>query len=170
MRNIKVAAAQLGPIQKDESRQAVVARMLDLMKQAKAQGCGLIVYPELALTTFFPRWYHEDRSEADIWFEQEMPNAATRPLFEEAAKSGMAMSFGYAELTPDGHHFNTSILVDKSGALVGKLTWRQLLARVELLVLSRVTPEVPGNECREVGRWPSSEYWASSWRAARASG
>jgi len=25
----------------------------------------------------------EDRSEADIWFEREMPSAATRPLFEE---------------------------------------------------------------------------------------
>jgi predicted amidohydrolase len=120
MRNVKVAAAQFGPIQKEEPRQAVVARMLNLMEQAKAEGCDLIVYPELALTTFFPRWYHEDRSEADIWFERTMPNAATRPLFEQAKASGMAMSFGYAELTPDGHHFNTSILVDKAGAIVGK--------------------------------------------------
>jgi predicted amidohydrolase len=118
MRNIKVAAAQLGPIQKADARQAVVARMLELMRQA--EGCDLIVYPELALTTFFPRWYYEDRSDADIWFEREMPNAATRPLFEAAKRAGMAMSFGYAELTPDGHHFNTSILVDKSGAIVGK--------------------------------------------------
>ena len=118
MRNIKVAAAQLGPIQKADSRQAVVARMLDLMRQA--EGCDLIVYPELALTTFFPRWHYEDRSDADIWFEREMPNAATRPLFEAAKRAGMAMSFGYAELTPDGHHFNTSILVDKAGAIVGK--------------------------------------------------
>jgi predicted amidohydrolase len=119
MRNIKVAAAQLGPIQKTEPRQPVVSRMLDLMRQAKAAGCDLIVYPELALTTFFPRWYHEDRSEADVWFEREMPNAATRPLFEQAKTFGMSMSFGYAELTPDGHHFNTSILVDKAGTIVG---------------------------------------------------
>ena len=42
-----------------------------------------------------------------------MPNAATRPLFEQAAKYGIGLSFGYAELTPDGHHFNTSILVDR---------------------------------------------------------
>src|SRR5499427_313724 len=118
MRNIKVAVAQLGPIQKADTRQAVVARMLDLMRQA--EGCDLIVYPELALTTFFPRWYWLDRGEADIWFEREMPNAATRPLFEEAKRAAMAMSFGYAELTQDGHHFNTSILVDKSGKIVGK--------------------------------------------------
>jgi predicted amidohydrolase len=124
MRDIKVAAAQLGPIQKTDPRQAVVARMLDLMRQAKAAGCDLIVYPELALTTFFPRWYHEDRSEADIWFERDMPNAATRPLFEQAKTFDMAMSFGYAELTPDGHHFNTSILIDKAGKLVG--TYRKV--------------------------------------------
>jgi predicted amidohydrolase len=30
------------------------------------------------------------------------------------------MSFGYAELTPDGHHFNTCILTDKSAGIVGK--------------------------------------------------
>jgi len=119
MRNIKVAAAQLGPIQKADARQAVVARMLELLREAAAQGCDLIVYPELALTTFFPRWYYEDRAEADIWFEREMPNAATRPLFEAARNARMAMSFGYAELTPDGHHFNTSILVDRDGAIVG---------------------------------------------------
>jgi predicted amidohydrolase len=120
MREIKVAAAQLGPIQKADSRQAVVARILELMRHAKAEGCDLIVYPELALTTFFPRWHYEDRSDADIWFEREVPSAATRPLFAQARDFGMAMSFGYAELTPDGHHFNTSIFVDKSGAIVGK--------------------------------------------------
>jgi predicted amidohydrolase len=129
MRNIKVAAAQLGPIQKADSRQAVVARMLELMRQAK--GCDLIVYPELALTTFFPRWHYADRSDADIWFEREMPSPATRPLFEEAARVGMAMTFGYGELTPDGHHFNTSILVDKTGAIVGTYRKVHLPGRVE---------------------------------------
>src|SRR3979490_3562169 len=85
MRVINVAAARLGPIQKAESREAVVRRMIALMDEAKAKGADLIVYPELALTTFFPRWYMEDRAEADIWFEREMPNAATTPLFERAA-------------------------------------------------------------------------------------
>src|SRR5262249_7511175 len=117
-RNIKVAAAQLGPIQKADSRAAVVDRMLTLMRQAR--GCDLIVYPELALTTFFPRWHYAESREADVWFEREMPGPATRPLFEAAQAAGMAMSFGYAELTPEGQHFNTSILVDKGGVLVGK--------------------------------------------------
>ena len=117
MRVINVAAAQMGPIQKADSREAVVKRMIALMDEAKSKGADLIVYPELALTTFFPRWYMEDQAEVDAWFEREMPNAATKPLFERAAQHQMAMSFGYAELTPDGHHFNTCILTDKSAKL-----------------------------------------------------
>ncbi|MBV9740332.1 MAG: N-carbamoyl-D-amino-acid hydrolase [Hyphomicrobiales bacterium] len=120
MRVLKVAAAQMGPIQRAETREAVVRRMLVLMDEAKAQGADLIVYPELALTTFFPRWHMTDQAEVDTWFEREMPNAATRPLFERAARHGMAMSFGYAELTPDGHHFNTAILTDKRARIIGK--------------------------------------------------
>jgi N-carbamoyl-D-amino-acid hydrolase len=120
MRLINVAAAQMGPIQRAEGRDVVVKRMLALMDEAKAKGADLIVYPELALTTFFPRWYVEDRAQADTWFERDMPNDAVRPLFERAAKYEMAMSFGYAELTPDGHHFNTAILTDRSGKIVGK--------------------------------------------------
>lgn len=120
MRIVTLAAAQLGPIQRAESRQHVVARMLELMDQAKAKGATMILYPELALTTFFPRWYMEDQAEVDAWFEREMPNAATMPLFERAKEYGMAMSFGYAELTPEGRHFNTCILVDRTGKIVGK--------------------------------------------------
>ena len=80
MRNIRVAAAQLGPIQKAESRQVVVSRLIAMMDEAARAKADLIVYPELALTTFFPRWYYEDRKDADIWFEREMPGPATRPL------------------------------------------------------------------------------------------
>jgi predicted amidohydrolase len=120
MRMITVAGAQLGPIQKDEPRADVVRRMLALMDEAKGAGADLIVFPELALTTFFPRWYLEDQAEIDGCFEREMPNAVTRPLFDRAAAYGMGMYLGYAELTPDGHRFNTSIIVDRGGAIVGK--------------------------------------------------
>ena len=120
MRTVTVAGAQLGPIQKNEPRAEVVRRMLALMADAKRAGADLIVFPELALTTFFPRWYMEDAAEIDGWFEREMPGAETRPLFERAAEYGMGMYLGYAELTPDGHHFNTSIIVDRTGTIVGK--------------------------------------------------
>ncbi|MGJ4951955.1 N-carbamoyl-D-amino-acid hydrolase [Bradyrhizobium sp. HKCCYLS20291] len=120
MRMINVAAAQMGPIQRADGREAVVARMIALMDEAKRRGADLIVYPELALTTFFPRWYMEDQAEVDTWFERDMPNAAVQPLFDRGAEHGMAMYLGYAELTPDGHHYNTAVLTDRESHIVGK--------------------------------------------------
>ena len=120
MRNVNVAAAQMGPIQKNDSRETVVSRMIELMDQAQKKGADFIVYPELALTTFFPRYYMEDQNDVDFWFETDMPSKKTNPLFEHAKSLGMAMSFGYAELTPEGRHFNTSIHVDKTGSIAGK--------------------------------------------------
>jgi N-carbamoyl-D-amino-acid hydrolase len=119
-RTLRIGAAQMGSTQKADSRQVVVRRMLDLLAQAAEAKCDLVVYPELALTTFFPRWYMSDQSEVDAWFEREMPNVATRPLFETAAQNRIGISFGYAELTPDGHRFNTAILTDRDGRIVGK--------------------------------------------------
>jgi predicted amidohydrolase len=120
MRNVRVGAAQLGPIQKAESRQSVVQRMLVLLDEAANKGCTLVVYPELALTTFFPRWYAEDRADFDSYFEASMPNPDVAPLFARAAAHGIAMSFGYAEKTPAGEHFNSSILTDRQGQIIGK--------------------------------------------------
>ena len=47
-------------------------------------------------------------------------NETTRPLFDYAAANGIAISFGYAELTPAGSRFNICVLTDRSGAIVGR--------------------------------------------------
>ena len=120
MREIVIGGAQMGPIQKSDSREAVVERMLALLGEAQRAGCDLVVFPELCLTTFFPRWYMEDQAEVDTWFERDMPNDATRPLFDAARAAGIAISFGYAEHTPEGQHFNTSILTDRQARIIGK--------------------------------------------------
>jgi hypothetical protein len=122
-RVITIGAAQLGPIARQESRGLVVKRLLDLLGQAQGPGCDLVVFPELALTTFFPRWWMEDQAEIDAFFEREMPGPETRPLFDEAARLGMAFCLGYAELILEGdalRRYNTSILVDRAGRIVGK--------------------------------------------------
>ena len=122
-RNIIIGAAQLGPISRLESRSSAVNRMIQLMDEAKQQGVELIVFPELALTTFFPRWYIEDQVELDLFFETEMPNSETIPLFKKAAELSMGFYLGFAELIKENgknRHFNTSILVDDKGSLIGK--------------------------------------------------
>jgi len=130
-RVLRIAAAQSGPIQKEEPKQAVVARLCAMMENAAAEGCDLVVFTELALTTFFPRYHAEDPTEMDIWFEREMPNAATQPLFDLAKKHGIGFYLGYAELTPEGQHFNTSVIVDKRGDIVGKYRKVHLPGHVE---------------------------------------
>src|SRR5690606_19393739 len=115
-----VACGQLGPIARSDSRTQVVRRLIELMREARSRGSDVIVFPELALTTFFPRWVLE-REEIDSFFEEEMPGPETRPLFEEAARLGIGFYLGYAELarSPGGtpRYFNTSIIVDKSGQI-----------------------------------------------------
>ena len=119
-RRLTVAAAQLGPIQKAEGREVAVQRMVRLLEWAHKRGAEVVVFPELALTTFFPRWYHEDISEADHWYETAMPSAATAPLFEAARTYGIAFHLGYAEKTPDGRRFNTAAFFAPSGEMVLK--------------------------------------------------
>ncbi len=122
-RVLRVGAAQLGPVAREEPRAAVVARLLALMKEAAARGCRLVVFPELALTTFFPRWYFEEEAELDRFFETEMPGPDTRPLFETAAALGIGFYLGYAELAFENgrkRRFNTSVLVGPDGRILGK--------------------------------------------------
>ena len=59
------------------------------MRKAHAEGCDLVVFPEIALTTFSARWLIEDQEEIDARFEHEMPSTETRPLLEEAKRWGV---------------------------------------------------------------------------------
>ena len=122
-RSLPLAVAQLGPIARDEPRASAVERMITLLRKADDAGSKLIVFPELALTTFFPRWYFDDQADIDAFFETDMPNADTEPLFDAAARAGIAFYLGYAELISHNdttRRFNTSILVDQAGEIVGK--------------------------------------------------
>jgi predicted amidohydrolase len=120
-RVVTVAAAQLGPIQRDHTRADVVDRLLAQLWGAAERGADLVVFPELALTTFFPRWWYEDGSpELAAWYETELPSADTKALWDEARRLRVGFCLGFAEETPDGRRFNTSVLVGADGAEIGR--------------------------------------------------
>src|SRR5918911_511620 len=120
-RHLKIAAAQLGPLHRSDTRTSATRRLVALLREAHGMGAKFVVFPELAFTTFFPRWWMEDQAEVDRrYFEAEMPGPETRPLFEEARKLGIGFYIGYAELTPDNHRYNAAILVGPDGRLIGK--------------------------------------------------
>jgi predicted amidohydrolase len=122
-RQLRAAIAQLGPIHRADNRERVVERLCALLREAHGQGARFVVFPELALATFFPRWWMTDQDEIDQYFEREMPSRATRPLFDLARELGVGFHLGYAELTEERgrrRHFNTAILVDPAGRIVGR--------------------------------------------------
>src|SRR6202011_689990 len=113
---ITLASAQMGPIARAETRSSAVARLVAMMPEAKARSADIVVFPELALTSFFPRWVIEDEAELEAWFEREMPGPETKVLFEEAARLGIGFYIGYAELVVHGNRkaqFNNWLLIDK---------------------------------------------------------
>ena len=121
-RTLKVAAAQSGPVSRSSSRADVVERRIDQMHAAHAQDCDLVVFPECALTAFFPHWWIDDEDELDSWFEREMPGPETQPLFDEATRLGIGFHLGYAELAFEQgrkRRFNSCVLVGKDGRIIG---------------------------------------------------
>ena len=94
-----------------------------LLETAARGGAELAVFPEMALTTFFPRWRMDDEAEIDAFFEAAMPGPETKRLYEAAARLKIGFALGYCELThEDGkkRRFNTMDLVGPDGAFIGR--------------------------------------------------
>jgi N-carbamoyl-D-amino-acid hydrolase len=123
-RHLKIAAAQLGPLHKSDDRRAATRRLVALLREAHGMGARFVVFPELAFTTFFPRWWMADQEEVDrLYFESSIPSPDTQPLFDEAKKLGIGFYIGYAEKIEEGgktRRFNTAILVGPDGTITGK--------------------------------------------------
>lgn len=121
-RVVHVAAAQVGPVERGAPRPEVLDRLMALLAEGAARGADLVVFPELALTPFFPRWWLGDE-ELDGYFEDEVPGPSTKALFEEARRLGVGVHLGYAER--DGaHRYNSAVLVDADGTTVA--TYRKV--------------------------------------------
>ncbi len=122
-RQFIAAAAQLGPIGRAESRASVVGRLCALLERAASRGCRFVVFPEMALTTFFPRWLIEDETELASFFETDMPGRETQALFDMAARLDVGFYLGYCEAAQeDGEtvRYNSAVLVDGQGRIAGK--------------------------------------------------
>ena len=110
---ITVSAAQMAP--NSESIQENVERILTMMERAKSQGAELVAFPELALTPFFAvkytrqfkHYFVEDDSKEISWIRK------------KAEQLKLITIFGYAEVE-NVNYYNTAIVIDKAGKMVGK--------------------------------------------------
>src|SRR5256885_7494102 len=114
-RQIKVAAAQMGPNNEGTPREEIVERMLALLESAAGDGVELIAYPEMALTTYFPKKIRQD---FDQFFETDVPPKALEPLLRRAAEARIAVHGGFCEKA-GGKDWNTALLTDRDGRLRG---------------------------------------------------
>jgi predicted amidohydrolase len=143
-RFLTLAACQTGPIQRSASRQETVGRLVHLLERAAAAGAELAVFPEMALTTFFPRWQVDDPHEVDAFYETEIPGRLTQPLFDAARRLGIGFALGFAELAQDQgrkRRFNSMCLAGADGAVIGR--FRKI--------------HIPGSEAAEAGVTPHLE-------------
>ncbi|PNS14983.1 hypothetical protein CAC42_2212 [Sphaceloma murrayae] len=109
-RPVKIAAAQVGAIDITTPRETVLNRLLSLLESGASQSVRLVVFPEIALTTFFPRYLLAD-DQLSSFFETSSPltSPSTAPLFTLAHKAQIDIVLGFAERTDDGKGFNTCI-------------------------------------------------------------
>ncbi len=84
------------------------------------EGVEILAYPEMALTTYFPKRVRDD---FDQFFETEMPPKALAPLLQRAREARIACHVGFCE-KDQGRYFNTALLTDEAGKLAG--TFRKI--------------------------------------------
>src|SRR5437879_5510867 len=98
---VRVAAVQAAPV--FLNREATVAKVTGLMRQAAGNGAQLVVFPE-SFIPCYPVWLWAGRAdvEADAFSRLyanavDVPGAATACLAEAARSTGVALAIGVTE-------------------------------------------------------------------------
>ncbi|KAL2825834.1 carbon-nitrogen hydrolase [Aspergillus cavernicola] len=122
-RTVRLAAAQMGTTNRWDARDDTLNRMITLLKDAASKGAQVVLFPEIAFTTFFPRYLILDSAELESWFEhgdiRTAPN--TKALFDLAHELGVDISVGFAEATESGDHYNSCVYYHAaSGSILSK--------------------------------------------------
>ena len=83
----------------------------------------LVISPKLGFTTFSPRLFVKYISKIGIWFEESMPDSTTNILLQTSKKYEIGFQLAFTELVKTkeiNQRFNCSILIDKTGEIIGK--------------------------------------------------
>jgi predicted amidohydrolase len=106
----------MGPVHANASRSDTLSRILKLMDNAHDKDVKILVYPEIAPVTFFPRHLIDDAEGLENYFEREVDGDSTKapglkPIFDKAREYGIDVSVGFAECAdPSTHeHYNTAV-------------------------------------------------------------
>ena len=120
---VVAAAVQAAPVFLD--RDATVDKAARLMKEAAANGAGLVVFPE-AFVPGYPDWVWRTTPWSDRgWYERlydeavEVPGPGTEALSTAAAEASVYLAIGVNE-RDRGTLYNTLLFFAPDGSLLGK--------------------------------------------------
>ncbi|KAI5474758.1 N-carbamoyl-D-amino acid hydrolase [Pseudohyphozyma bogoriensis] len=125
-RILRVAAVQVGRVDRGTPTEQVLARLNALLDKAAANKVKLAVFPETTFSTFFPRYYITNEAELSSYFLKEPSTGishadAVASFFAKAKSLGIDVVIGYGEETPEGERYNTASYVSAhTGTTVGK--------------------------------------------------
>lgn len=122
-RVVRVAAAQVGPVHQWSERTETLQRLIRLLEEAAEKGAQVVLYPEIAFTTFFPRYFISDEEDLKKWFEigdDITRSSASAQLFQRALELKVDICIGYAERTNDGHSYNSCVYFSASTSAILK--------------------------------------------------
>ena len=97
-----------------------LARATDLIAQAAAAKCDLVLLPE----TLDFAWTHPSA----LYEAQPIPGLFSNQLCQAAAQHGLYVCAGLTERTADGRNYNAAILIDPQGEIILKYHKINLLA------------------------------------------
>jgi len=99
----------------DQIKEYNSGRIIKNIKSASKRGVDLIIFPELALSSFFPYFYTEDNSLLDNFFEEGefLQSKYNRLIADASRKCNIAVAYGYAEKLSQDERYNTYVLIDK---------------------------------------------------------
>ena len=112
-RKIKVAAAQTGPMLKEDMAPGVEIAT-QMVKEASLQGADIVCFSELFAAPFFPNQLRQDYEH----FFVDLPSPITDPVFDMARRQGIAMIFPFGEKNGQ-YYYNAAYVVDKNGKHLG---------------------------------------------------
>lgn len=89
-------------------------KSLQAIETSAAEGADLILFPEVQLTEFFPQHPGQDATGYGVTIDSEIMQS-----FRDACRKHQIMAVPNVYLLEKGKYYDTSILIDKSGEIVG---------------------------------------------------
>lgn len=109
---MKLALAQISMTEDPEEN---LQKTLRLIREAGERGADMICFPEIQLTPFFPQYEGRDVSA----YVMEEKNAAVQAVCK-ACRGAQLWASPNFYLTYNGNNYDTSLLIDRTGQIVGR--------------------------------------------------